>query len=96
MFIDTHCHLDYNEYDDLDKVIDKMKDNIIIVSGVDYNTNKVVLDLCAKYTNVYGTMGLHPEYFNISPKELEKTIAGIWQTKEHFKPVPVFSNVEFV
>ena len=34
MMIDTHCHLEKKDYDNLDEVIKKMDDNIIITSGV--------------------------------------------------------------
>lgn len=59
--IDTHCHLFISDYPDIDDVIKKMGDNIIIVSGVDDATNREVLELCLKFDNVYGTIGIHPE-----------------------------------
>lgn len=59
--IDTHCHLFISDYPDIDEVIKKMGNNIIIVSGVDDVTNKEVIELCSKYNNVYGTLGIHPE-----------------------------------
>lgn len=59
--VDTHCHLFISDYPDIDDVIKKMKDNIIIVSGVDDASNVEVLDLCSRYDNVYGTLGIHPE-----------------------------------
>ena len=60
MYIDTHCHLDSNDYNNIDEVIRRVKNNIIIVSGVDDRTNKEVIELCNKFDNVYGTLGLHP------------------------------------
>lgn len=62
--VDTHCHLFLSDYPDIDDVIKKMEDNIMIVSGVDDATNKEVLELCSKYSNVYGTLGIHPESVN--------------------------------
>ena len=59
--VDTHCHLFISDYPDIDDVIKKMKDNIIIVRGVDDASNVEVLDLCSRYDNVYGTLGIHPE-----------------------------------
>lgn len=59
--IDTHCHLFISDYPDIDDVIKKMGDNIIIVSGVNDATNREVLELCLKFDNVYGTIGIHPE-----------------------------------
>jgi len=60
MLIDTHCHLSYDDYDNLDEVI-KTMDGIMIASGCDNNTNKEVLELVNKYDNVYGTLGIHPQ-----------------------------------
>lgn len=60
MLIDTHCHLSYDDYDNLEEVIKNM-DGIMIASGCDDKTNKEVLELIKKYDNVYGTLGIHPE-----------------------------------
>jgi len=59
--VDTHCHINLADYPDIDDVIKRMDGNIIIVSGVDDSSNREVLDLCARYDNVYGTLGIHPE-----------------------------------
>lgn len=61
MMVDTHCHLSYDDYSNLDEVINRMKDNIIIISGCNTKTNKEVIELCNKYDNIYGTLGIHPE-----------------------------------
>lgn len=60
MLIDTHCHLSYEDYDNLDETIKNM-DGIMIASGCNDKTNKEVLELVEKYDNVYGTLGIHPE-----------------------------------
>ncbi|NLL45062.1 MAG: TatD family hydrolase [Mollicutes bacterium] len=60
MVIDTHCHLFKDYYNDLDEVIKRMGNNIIIVSGTSNETNIEVIELCNKYKNVYGTLGIHP------------------------------------
>lgn len=64
MFIDTHCHIFKEYYDNIDEVINEMKDNIIIVSGYSSSSNREVIELVNKYSNVYGTIGLHPEEVN--------------------------------
>ena len=69
MMIDTHCHLSYDEYENIDEVINKMKDNIIIISGCDRRTNQEVIKICNKYDNVYGCLGIHPESVEESTKE---------------------------
>ena len=60
MLIDTHCHLSYEDYDNLEEIIKNM-DGIMIASGCNDKTNKEVLELVSKYDNVYGTLGIHPE-----------------------------------
>lgn len=61
MLIDTHCHLDdYNE-EELKIVLEHMKNHIMIVSGVNDATNQGVFELCHRYDNIYGTVGIHPE-----------------------------------
>lgn len=67
MFIDTHCHLFNEYYDDIDEIINKCKENNIkrvIVSGVDMKSNREVLDLVSKYDIVYGSIGFHPTELN--------------------------------
>lgn len=66
--IDTHCHIFSAYYDDIDAVINKMGNNILIVSGTNDFENAEVIKLCDKYRNVYGTLGIHPtEISNITP-----------------------------
>lgn len=67
MYIDTHCHLFNEYYDNIEEIINKCKGNDIkriIVSGVDMKSNKEVLELINKYDIVYGTIGFHPTELN--------------------------------
>lgn len=57
--VDTHCHITSEYYDNINEVINKMKDNIIIVSGTNKDDIKEVIELC-NYDNVYGTIGIYP------------------------------------
>ena len=59
MQIDTHCHLSYEDYDNLDEIVKNI--DIAITSGTNDDTNKEVLDIVSKYNNIYGTLGIHPE-----------------------------------
>lgn len=81
MYIDTHCHVLNDYYDDIDEIINKCKNNgvnKIIVSGCDIETNKEVLELVNKYDIIYGTIGFHPTELNDFKEEyfefLEKNI----------------------
>lgn len=64
MYIDTHSHLFDNAFDiDRDEVINEcLNQNVkkLIVVGFDKETNKLALELCSKYANLYPTVGLHP------------------------------------
>ena len=81
MYIDTHCHLSKDDYDDIDLVI---KENIslgvekIIISGCTQETISESVELSKKYGCVYTTLGYHPsEVKNInddSLKELEEIV----------------------
>lgn len=75
MFIDTHCHITRNDYDDIPFLIDKIKKSgvkKIIVNGTDMESNLEVLELTKKYDIVYGALGFHPtELDNFKNSDLE-------------------------
>lgn len=63
MYIDTHCHLSREDYDDIELVL---KENIengvskIIISGCDKKGIEESIELAEKYENIYVTLGYHP------------------------------------
>ena len=63
MFIDTHCHISKEYFDDIPNLIDnivKLGVNKVIVNGCDMKSNLEVLKLIEKYDIVYGALGFHP------------------------------------
>ncbi|MDD4187923.1 MAG: TatD family hydrolase [Bacilli bacterium] len=65
MFTDTHCHVLSNEYNNYRDIIHNLKKNNIkriIINGYNLASNKEVIKLANKYPNVYGALGLHPNY----------------------------------
>ncbi len=73
MMIDTHCHLSSKDYENLDEVIKHMENNIMIVSTASPCDIDETISLCNKYPNVYGTVGIHPEFADTyNKKDLEK------------------------
>lgn len=74
MMIDTHCHLDKDDYDNLDEVIKKMENNIIIASSIDIKTTNEILNLCTKYNNIFCTIGIHPEFATLDSKIIDSEI----------------------
>ncbi|MBR1376475.1 MAG: TatD family hydrolase [Bacilli bacterium] len=66
MKIDTHCHLSKKEYANLDEIIKHMENDIIVCSGASMEDNESTLELVSKYSNIYGTIGFHPdEIYNV-------------------------------
>lgn len=64
MFVDTHCHIYDEYYDDIEKVLKKIKDNNIgkiINNGCDAKFNMEVLKKVSSYDFMYGALGIHPE-----------------------------------
>ena len=65
-FIDTHCHLDGEEFaDDRDAVVQRAREagcKHIFLPAIDVKSCKTVLDVCAQYPDFcYPMLGLHPE-----------------------------------
>jgi len=63
MLVDTHCHIYEEYYENIDDLINILKDNkikIIINNGCDFNSCKEVINLSKKYESMYFTLGLHP------------------------------------
>jgi len=78
--IDTHCHLDFPEYDDdRDEVINSALNGGIsrmINIGIDSQTSIAALGLADKYASIYATVGYHPhsarEFNHQTQNELER------------------------
>ena len=74
-FIDTHCHLDGEEFkDDLDAVVQRaceagcMK---VFVPAIDLSSCRTVMDVCNRFPNyAYPMVGLHPEEVKADWKEV--------------------------
>ncbi len=78
MMIDTHCHLNKKDYSNLDEIINKMHDNIMIISTCNSKEIEETLTICKKHRNIYACLGLHPEcaetYNENDLIELEKNL----------------------
>ena len=64
--IDTHCHLDFSEFDkDRKEVIALCSNNNvqhIVVPSVSQQRFKRTINLCADYSNLHLALGLHPMF----------------------------------
>ena len=64
MYIDTHCHISKNYYDDINEVIADSKNNgleKIIISCCEVEDIEESLNIINNYDNVYETFGYHPD-----------------------------------
>lgn len=64
MFVDTHTHLFYSNFEkDLDQVIKRAIDagvDYMIVPGTDIATSEKAIELAVKFDQIYATVGVHP------------------------------------
>jgi len=61
--IDTHCHLSYYDYDNLDQIIEKIGNEgiSVIINGTDLKSNDEAISISKTYSNIYASIGFHPE-----------------------------------
>ena len=83
MFTDTHCHIFKEYYQDIDQVLNDASLNLVnryINNGTDLKSNKEVLSLINKYSNMYGAIGIHPEvvdtYTSTDLEELKNNLTN--------------------
>ncbi len=62
MLIDTHCHISDEDYENKEEIIKNMENNIMIVSTASPKDIEEVVNLCETHKNIYGTLGIHPEF----------------------------------
>lgn len=73
MFIDTHCHLYKEYYDNLEDIIcDMSKKNIYAINnGCDHKSNIEVIDTYKKHKNIYASIGIHPTEINNNKEDID-------------------------
>lgn len=75
MFIDTHCHLSSDDYDDVFSIISENRKNgigAIINCSCAKDTIDEALELCSKYNDIFLAIGFHPsEASSISDDDLK-------------------------
>lgn len=63
MFIDTHCHLAFE--DNIDKIISDCNKNdvlYLILGSSSLEDNDENIKICSSYNNIYTSLGYHPEF----------------------------------
>ncbi len=65
--IDTHCHLNIEPYinNNIDQYIKDIDDNFIMnIIGTTYSDSIISVKLANKFSNIYSTIGIHPNETN--------------------------------
>ena len=90
MLVDSHCHLDYNDFEeDMDEIILRMKENGITAAlnaGNCIDTLDEQLKLSEKYPFVYTAVGVHPHNADEFP---EVSAAELAEKSRHKKIVAI-------
>ena len=87
--IDVHAHLTDEKFDDVEQVISRAKENsidTIICSAYDLSSSKNAVLLAEKYSNIFATVGIHPE--NVDDYS-ENAILELEELAKHPKVVAI-------
>lgn len=76
--IDTHSHIDMQDFDNLDEIISNAENagvKEIIIPSVDRNSFERVIKIANEYENVYCALGIHPtEAQNSKEEDFQKIL----------------------
>jgi TatD DNase family protein len=89
MFIDSHCHLNFPDLvKDLESILDNMRTNQVshaLCVSVELASFPQVLELAENHSNLYASVGVHPDY----ELENEPTQAELVRLAQHPKVVAI-------
>ena len=75
MYIDSHCHINFPELNQkIDVVLNNMESNKIshaLCVSVTLDKIDEILDLTRKYSNIYASVGVHPDYEDIEEPNID-------------------------
>ena len=92
MFVDSHCHLDFDDFEDLEEVIAQARKagvNLMLNAGNNLNELEKELKISEKYPYIFVAAGVHPhnakEYPDITAEDIiaktdDKKVVGIGET----------------
>ncbi|MFD0930311.1 TatD family hydrolase [Methylophilus glucosoxydans] len=83
MLVDSHCHLNFPELvQNMDQVLESMRSNQVghaLCVSVTLDKFPEVLAIAEQYPNIYASVGVHPDYENIT----EPTVQGLVELANH-------------
>ena len=75
MYIDSHCHINFPELNQkIDEVVKNMASNKIshaLCVSVTLDKINEILELTRKYSNIYASVGVHPDYEDIQEPDID-------------------------
>jgi TatD DNase family protein len=75
MYIDSHCHINFPELNQkIDQVLANMEDNKIshaLCVSVTLDKINEILGLTKKYSNIFASVGVHPDYEDIQEPDID-------------------------
>ncbi len=80
MYIDTHCHISIDDYDDIEQVIKEDFEVVdkIVISGCSKEYIREAISIANSHDNIFVTIGYHPDqvdvYSDDDLKELEELL----------------------
>ena len=90
MLVDSHCHIDFNDFeDDIEDVINNMRQNGVTAAlnaGNSFEGFEDQLKLSEKYPFIYTAVGVHPHNADEYP---EVTAKDLLERTEHKKVVAI-------
>jgi len=85
-YFDTHCHLDFPDYDkDREEVIKRAKESgveYMVNVGVNVESSKKCIDIAKKYDFIFATCGIHPSEVDKCNESDLKEIKRIGKNKK--------------
>jgi TatD DNase family protein len=85
MLIDSHAHLDMEEFnDDLEAVIGRAVEGgveRIITIGIDLESTIKAIDIASRYSFIYATAGIHPHDAERATDEVLAELQGLAKNK---------------
>ncbi|MEM0164904.1 MAG: TatD family hydrolase [Saccharolobus sp.] len=75
MLIDSHSHIDIEDFDQNRDIIVNECNIIIVNAGVDLKSNLKTIELSKKYKNIIPAIGFHPEFVKDKLNEVDECLA---------------------